>query len=472
MIEKTKLAKLQEENNDIKYVDFKFVDLPGQWQHFTVPIHEFIPKVLEKGIGFDGSSIRGFQGIEESDMMLMPDANSAFIDQFSAPKTISLICSVTHPITNEPYSRDPRGVAKRAEEYLKKSGIATHSFWGPELEGFAFNSLRFSQGPNFATYDIDSEAGIWNSGKEGPNLAHRPRHKEGYFPTPPLDKFQNWRNKVVDNLEAAGISVERQHHEVATGGQFEIDFRYGTLLKTADNVLLYKHILKNTAKEDGLVVTFMPKPLFGDNGSGMHTHQSLWNETTALFYEEKGEPFHLSKIARSYIAGLLAHSPALMAFCAPTTNSYKRLVPGYEAPVNLCYSARNRSAAIRIPTYDDSPNAIRLEFRPPDPSCNPYLAFSAMLMAGMDGIMRGLDPGKPLNKNTYELTEEEKATVPTVPGSLDESLKALEKDHEFLLKGGVFTADLIETWIKHCKEKAQRVSLRPNPAEFMEYSDV
>jgi len=471
MIEQTKLEKLRKDL-DIKYVDFKFVDLPGQWQHFTVPYHELTQKVIEKGIGFDGSSIRGFQGIEESDMMLIPDPNSAFIDIFSEPTTLSIICSVAHPGTLEQYSRDPRGVACRAEKFLKSSGVATDSYWGPELEGFAFSSLSFNQGLNFASYNIDSEAGIWNSGKEEQNLAYRPRHKEGYFPTPPLDKFQNWRNKVVDRLEQAGIIVERQHHEVATAGQFEIDFKYGKLLETADKVLLYKHILKNTAKEDGLVVTFMPKPLFGDNGSGMHTHQSLWNSETPLFYEEKGEPFHLSKTARSYIAGLLAHAPTLMAFCAPTTNSYKRLVPGFEAPVNLCYSARNRSAAIRIPTYDASPAAIRLEFRPPDPSCNPYLAFSAMLMAGIDGIQRGLDPGIPLNKNTYELNDEERAAVPTVPGSLDESLKALEKDHEFLLKGGVFTRDLIGTWIKYCREKAQRVLLRPNPAEFMEYSDV
>ena len=325
---------------------------------------------------------------------------------------------------------------------------------------------------NTSFYHIDSEAGIWNAGKEGKNLAHRPRAKEGYFPVPPTDKFQNWRSAVVTLLENAGIKVERHHAEVATAGQFEIDFTYGTLTKTADKVLLYKYILKNAAAQAGLVATFMPKPLFKDNGSGMHTHQSLWKGKTPLFYDKHGEPFYLSETARHYIGGLLTHAPALMAFCAPTTNSYKRLVPGYEAPVNLCYSARNRSAAGRIPTYSTKPHAIRLEFRPPDPSCNPYLAFSAMLLAGLDGVKNKIDPGVPLDKNTYELPPEEKARIPTVPGSLDESLKSLEKDHTFLLEGEVFTEDFLSMWTTYCKGKADDVRLRPHPYEFELWHDV
>ncbi len=455
----------------IKYIDFKFVDLPGTWQHFTIPAHEFSTALLEEGIGFDGSSIRGFQEIHESDLLLIPDEHTTFLDPFTDEKTLSIICSVSHP-SLEPYARDPRRIAQRAEEHLKTTGIATHSCWGPELEGFVFDSLRFKSTMNEAFYCIDSDAGIWNSGKEGKNLAHRPRSKEGYFPVQPTDKFQNWRSTVVTLLESVGIEVERHHAEVATGGQFEIDFKYGTLTTTADKVLLYKYILKNAAAHAGLVATFMPKPLFKDNGSGMHTHQSLWKGKTPLFYDKQGEPFHISETARHYIGGLLTHAPALMAFCAPTTNSYKRLVPGYEAPVNLCYSARNRSAAVRIPTYNAKPHAIRLEFRPPDPSCNPYLAFAAMLLAGLDGVQNKIDPGTPLDKNTYELPPEEKAQVPTVPGSLDDSLKALEKDNTFLLKGGVFTEDILNTWTTYCKGKADEVRIRPHPYEFELWHDV
>ena len=457
----------------VQVVDVKFCDLPGTWQHFSIPAATLDEDMVREGLGFDGSSIRGFQAINESDMLLMPDLSTAFVDPVLSVPTLSITCDVYDPITLEPYSRDPRFIAFKAEEYLKSSGIATTSFWGPEAEFFIFNSVRFDQNANEGYYYVDSEEGIWNSGSNGTaNLGHRPRHKEGYFPTPPSDRLQDVRSKIMLALISAGVPVEVQHHEVAPAGQAEIDFRFGTLVQTADRLLVYKYIVKNVCHNLGLTATFMPKPLFGDNGSGMHVHQSLWKDDKPLFFDEKGYAL-LSDTARWYIGGLITHAPALLGLCAPTTNSYRRLVPGFEAPVNLMYSQRNRSAICRIPTYSSNPKARRVEFRAPDPSCNPYLAFSAMLMAGLDGIKRKIEPPKPIDEDLYELHDDRKHSIKTVPGSLGEALSALESDHKFLLEGDVFTSDVLEAWLtmKRTKDLAA-VTLRPHPYEFFLYYDA
>ena len=464
---------------DIQIVDLKFNDLPGLWQHFSIPPRELTElddiqtSIWEDGIGFDGSSIRGFQKIQESDMILIPDPASARVDPVCQVPTLSVICDIKDPLTHEPYTRDPRYIAKKAEQYLQTTGVADASYWGPELEFFVFDDIRFDQTENSGYYFVDSVEGEWNSGRdEKPNLGYKPRFKEGYFPVPPHDSLQDIRSEMILTMEQVGITIEVHHHEVATAGQCEIDMKFGPLVATADNVLWYKYIVKNIARKHNKVATFMPKPLFGDNGSGMHTHQSLWKEGQPLFYDASGYAL-TSQMCRWYIGGLLKHGKALMAFAAPTTNSYKRLVPGYEAPVNLVYSARNRSAAARIPVYTDQPKAKRIEFRPPDASANPYLAFSAMLMAGLDGIENQIDPGDPLDKNTYELSPEEAANLHTVPGSLEEALNALEEDHEFMLKGGVFTQDVIDVWLEYKREaEIDAMRLRPHPYEFYLYFDV
>jgi glutamine synthetase len=460
-------------DRNIQVVDVKFCDLPGTWQHFSIPAAALDQSVFTDGLGFDGSSIRGFQAINESDMLLMPDPTTAFVDPVLEVPTLSLVCDIYDPITLEPYSRDPRHIGAKAEAHLRASGVATTSCWGPEAEFFIFNSVRFDQNAHEGYYHIDSDEGIWNAGANGrPNLGHRPRHKEGYFPVPPADRLQDVRSKIMLALIAAGIPVEVQHHEVATAGQAEIDIRFGPLVQTADRLLAYKYIVKNVCHSLGYTATFMPKPLFGDNGSGMHCHQSLWNGDTPLFFDAAGYA-GLSALARHYIGGLIAHAPALLALCAPTTNSYRRLVPGFEAPVNLMYSARNRSAICRIPMYSKSPRAKRVEFRAPDPSANPYLAFAAMLMAGLDGVAKRLEPPAPIDEDLYELHDERKAAIKMVPGSLAESLDALERDHDFLLAGDVFTPDVIETWIamKRSKDVAA-VNLRPHPYEFFLYYDA
>lgn len=472
MTPKDVLAMIKE--HDIKMVDVRFTDIPGTWQHFSLPASALTEDDFVKGIGFDGSSIRGFQAINESDMLVVPDPDTAFIDPMLKIPTLALICDIRDPITGENYTRDPRFIAKKAEEYLRSTGIADTAYFGPEAEFFLFNDVRFDQGSHFGYYFLDSDEGIWNSGadRHGKNLAYRPRYKEGYFPCPPLDTLQDVRSQITLNMMAAGIEVEVHHHEVATAGQCEIDMRFDSLLRMADKLIKYKYIVKNTAREFGLTATFMPKPLFGDNGSGMHCHQSLWKEGQPLFYDPKGYAL-LSDTARWYIGGILTHAPALLAICAPTTNSYRRLVPGFEAPINLVYSQRNRSAAVRIPTYSDSPKARRIEFRAPDPTCNPYLAFAAMLMAGIDGIRNRIEPPPPLDVDIYELTAEEKAHIRGTPGSLAESLDALEADHAFLLEGGVFTPDVIETYLdyKRSRELIQ-VAIRPHPYEFFMYFDA
>ncbi|MGI8564336.1 MAG: type I glutamate--ammonia ligase [Candidatus Dormibacter sp.] len=458
----------------VRVVDVRFVDLPGQWQHFSLPLSALDEEAFQEGLGFDGSSIRGFQAINESDMLLMPDPDTATIDPVLKVPTMFIICDVVDPVTREPYSRDPRFVAKKAESYLRQTGIADVSYFGAEAEFYIFNSLRFDQNANSGYYFIDSEEGIWNSGQDGgaPNLGYRPRFKEGYFPVPPTDKFQDLRSEIMLKLIDAGIDVEVQHHEVGTAGQAEIDLRFNSLTKSADTMLVYKYIVKNVCQQHGYVATFMPKPLFQDNGSGMHCHMSLWKDGETLMHDAD-QYAGLSDLSRWYIGGLLKHAPALLAFCAPTTNSYRRLVPGYEAPINLVYSQRNRSACVRIPAYSQSPKAKRLEFRSPDPSANPYLAFAAMLMAGLDGIQRKLEPPAPVDKDIYELEGEEKAAIANVPGSLGEALNALEADHEFLLQGDVFTADLIETWVEYKrKREVDQVALRPHPWEFFLYHDA
>jgi glutamine synthetase len=463
-----KLAK----ESGAKILDLKFMDFPGLWQHFSTPISALTEASFEEGFGFDGSSIRGWQAINESDMLVMPDPATAIIDPFLAPATLSLVCDVADPITKQRYSRCPRSIAQKAEAYLKSTGIADIAYFGPEAEFFILDDVRFDQTPYSGYYFLDSVEGNWNSGKqENPNLGYKPRYKEGYFPVPPHDVFHNMRSEMVLTMEACGIEVEAHHHEVATGGQAEIDMKFNSLVRMADNVLLYKYIIKNTARKYGKTVTFMPKPLFQDNGSGMHTHQSLWKGNKPLF---AGDGYAgLSEMALHYIGGLLKHAPALIALTNPTTNSFKRLVPGYEAPVNLAYSQRNRSAACRIPMYSQSPRAKRIEFRCPDPACNPYLAFSAMLLAGLDGVQNKLNPGNPLDKDIYELSPEELAEVPSTPASLDAALDALEADHEFLLKGGVFTPDVIETWIAYKRAKeVDALRLRPHPYEFMLYFDI
>ena len=456
----------------VKIVDFKFMDFPGTWQHFSVPARELTESSFTEGFGFDGSSIRGWQAINESDMLILPDPTTSFLDPFRVEPTLSLTCTILDPMTKEPYSRDPRSVALKCEQYVKSTGIADTVFVGPELEFFIFDDVRFDYTANMGFFQVDSVEGIWNSGRdENPNLGHKPRHKEGYFPVPPTDSLQDIRTEMVLTLESCGISTEAHHHEVATAGQCEIDMRFSTLVKGADNAMIYKYVVKNVAHKYGKTVTFMPKPVFGDNGSGMHVHSSLWKKDVPLF---AGDGYAgLSQEALWYIGGILAHAPALIALVAPTTNSYKRLVPGYEAPVNLAYSQRNRSAAIRIPMYSHSPKAKRVEFRPPDPSCNPYLAYTAIVMAGVDGIQNKMDPGDPLDKDIYDLPPEELANVPTVPGSLGAAMDALEKDHDFLLKGDVFTPDVIETWIKYKRQnEVDPVNLRPHPYEFFLYYDI
>jgi glutamine synthetase len=459
-------------SNKIKFVDLKFMDFPGQWQHFTVPSQQFNVDAFENGFGFDGSSIRGWKSINESDMLIIPDPSTMFMDTFINESTLSLICDVYEPSTREKYSRCPRNIAQKASAYLKTTGIADTSYFGPEAEFFVFDDVRFDSQPNGSFYMVDSVEGRWNSGREeGPNLGYKPRYKEGYFPVPPTDSLMNLRNEMVLNLISAGIEVEAQHHEVASGGQCEIDLKFQELVRAADELLMFKYIVKNTAKMNNKSVTYMPKPIFGDNGSGMHVHISLWKKGKPLF---AGPGYAgLSDTALYFVGGLLKHAPSLLAFTNPTTNSYKRLVPGYEAPVNLAYSQNNRSAAIRIPMYSSSPKSKRIEFRCPDPSANPYLAFSAIVLAGLDGIMNRIDPGEPLDKDIYDMKPEELKDVPSTPGSLNEALQALADDHEYLLKGDVFTEDVIETWIKYKFEKEiQPMALRPHPYEFGLYYDV
>ncbi|MGH2684139.1 MAG: type I glutamate--ammonia ligase [Actinomycetota bacterium] len=465
------LRLAQDEN--IEIVDFRFCDLPGLMQHFSVPVSQLTADVFDEGLGFDGSSIRGFQEIQESDMILVPDPATAVIDPFRQHRTLNVNCFVRDPLTGESYSRDPRYIAKKAEEYLTATGIADTIYIGPEAEFFIFDDVRFHQNQNSASYSVDSIEGSWNTGKEeGPNLGYKPRYKEGYFPVPPMDHFQDLRSEMTLRMEQMGIEVELQHHEVGTAGQAEIDIRFDTLTRMADKVMLFKYIVKSVARLHGHTATFMPKPIFQDNGSGMHTHQSLWKGGEPLFFSETGYA-GLSDLARWYIGGLLQHAPAILAFAAPTTNSYKRLVPGYEAPVNLVYSQRNRSASVRIPLYSKSPKAKRLEFRCPDPSANPYLAFSAMLMAGLDGVQNRTEPPDPVDKDLYDLPPEELAAVPQVPSSLDEALAALEADNDFLKAGGVFTDDLIETWVTFKRlNEIDAVRLRPHPWEFHLYYDI
>lgn len=461
----------------IRIVDLRFTDLPGLWQHFSIALPEVGPGLFSDGIGFDGSSIRGFQEIHESDMLLKPDPTTAFVDQMCEVATLAIICDVFDPLLRQPYSRDPRHIAKKAEAYLRGGAVAETCYFGPELEFFIFDSIRFGQDQHCGYYYVESAEGEWNSGRDegaygGGNLGYKPRYKEGYFPVPPHDTLQDIRSQIVLALMDAGVQVEVHHHEVSTAGQNEIDMRFSPLTRMADNVMIYKYVCKNVARRHGKVATFMPKPLFADNASGMHCHQSLWKEGKNLFFDSAGYAL-TSELCRWYIGGLLAHAPALMAFCAPTTNSYKRLVPGYEAPVNLAMSQRNRSAAARIPMYSDSPNAKRVEFRCPDPSANAYLAFAAMLMAGLDGVEKRIDPGDPLDKNIYDLPPEEAKNVQQVPGSLEESLEALEGDRAFLEKGGVFTPDVIDIWIDYKrKREIDPVRLRPHPWEFYLYFDI
>ncbi len=453
-------------------IDYKFMDLPGTWQHFSTPVSEWSDEVYENGVGFDGSSIRGFRAINESDMLLIPDPATAFVDPFARRPTLSFVCNVKDPITKEAYARDPRYIAQKAEAFLKSTGIGDTAYFGPEAEFFIFDDVRFDNAVNKAFYQVDSMEGRWNTGREeNPNLGYKPRYKEGYFPVPPTDKIDHLRDEMVEVLEACGVRVEAQHHEVASGGQAEIDVRFDSLLKMADTLALFKYIVKNVARRNNKVATFMPKPLFGDNGSGMHVHVSIWKGGKNLFAGDASAG--LAQPALYFIGGLLKHARALVAITSPTTNSYKRLVPGYEAPVNLAYSQRNRSAAVRIPMYHVSPKAKRIEFRCPDPATNGYLCFAAMLLAGIDGIKNRIDPGAPLDRNIYDLSPEERKGVPSTPGSLEEALDALEKDHDFLLQGDVFTADVLETWIKYKREnEADSVRLRPHPQEYALYFDI
>ncbi|MCI3275182.1 type I glutamate--ammonia ligase [Streptomyces cylindrosporus] len=456
-------------DEDVKFVDVRFCDVPGIMQHFTVPVGVFDP---DGELAFDGSSIRGFQAIHESDMALRADLQTARVDPFRKDTTLIVNFFIHDPVTGEQYSRDPRNVAKKAETYLVSTGIADAAYFGPEAEFYVFDSARFETRTNEAFYHIDSEAGAWNTGALQDNRGYKVRYKGGYFPAPPVDHFADLRAEMTLELIKARILVEKQHHEVGTAGQAEINYRFNTLLHAADDLQLYKYVIKNVAWRNGRTATFMPKPIFGDNGSGMHTHQSLWQGGSPLFYDEEGYA-GLSESARHYIGGLLKHAPSLLAFTNPTVNSYHRLVPGFEAPVNLVYSQRNRSACIRIPITGADPRAKRLEFRAPDPSCNPYLAFSAMLLAGLDGIRNKTEPPDPVDKDLYELAPEEHASVPQLPTDLPSVLHALESDHEYLLQGDVFTSDLVETWIdlKHTNELAP-LQLRPHPHEFELYFDV
>jgi glutamine synthetase len=453
----------------VKEIDVKFSDIRGIMQHFSLPLASFDEDAFTEGIGFDGSSIRGFQSIEQSDLNLFPDPTTAFIDPIPDSPTLSIVCDV-FDITGEPYSRDPRGVAKRAEAYLKETGLADISYFGPEAEFYIFTSAAWGSSEHGSFYEVDSHEGFWNTSKNGtPNLAHRPRIKEGYFPVPPVDKLQDLRSKMVETMMSVGINIEVHHHEVGGAGQAEIDMRFSPLLKMADQLQFYKYIIKNVADQEGYTVTFMPKPIFADNGSGMHCHMSLWKGNTNIFYDKNGYAL-LSDTAKYYIGGILKHAASILAFGAPTTNSYRRLVPGYEAPVNLVYSARNRSAAVRIPMYSSNPKAKRIEFRAPDPTANPYLLFSAMLMAGLDGIKNKIDPGEP---SDYDLYEEHGKPTPTVPGSLGDALNALAADYEYLLEGGVFTQDLIEMYYDYKKKnEVDPIALRPHPYEFNLYFDA
>ncbi|MBN1516078.1 type I glutamate--ammonia ligase [Candidatus Sumerlaeota bacterium] len=469
------LKKIKDE--EVQIVDLRFMDFPGQWQHTSFPAAFVDADALEEGFGFDGSSIRGWKAIDESDMLLMPDCSTAMIDPFMAVKTLAIYCNIHDPITREPYTRDPRNIAQKAEAYLKETGIADAAFFGPELEFFIFDEVLFDNSQNAGFFKIDSREGRWNTGKRFDNgqfeeiqLSHIPRYKEGYFPVPPIDSLQDLRSEMVLELIKAGIDVECHHHEVATGGQAEIDMKFATLTKMADQAVLYKYIIKNVAHRNGRTVTFMPKPLYGDNGSGMHVHMSLWKDGQPLF--AGNEYAGISEMALHAIGGILKHASSIVAFACPTTNSFKRLVPGYEAPINLAYSQRNRSAAVRIPMYSASPKSKRIEFRTPDPSCNTYLAFSAMVMAALDGIENKIDPGEPLDRNIYDLPAEIAAKVPKVPAGLDEALAALEADHEYLLKGDVFTKDVIEAWIDYkMTNEVQQLRLRPAPIEFSMYYD-
>jgi len=455
-----------------RMVDFKFVDFPGVWQHFSIPLKELNEDSFEDGFGFDGSSIRGWQPIHASDMKIVPDPKTAIMDPFTREPTLSLICNIADPITHEPYSRDPRHIAKKAEAYLKSTGLADNAYFGPEAEFFIFDNIRYDQNTNEGYYHIDSEEGQWNTGSNnGKNLGYKPRYKEGYFPVSPTDSLNDLRTEMVLEMEKIGIHVECQHHEVATAGQAEIDMRFAPLVESGDKLMWFKYIVKNVAKRHNRTVTFMPKPLFDDNGSGMHVHVSLWKGDTPLFAGDRYAG--LSQMALYFIGGLLKHAGAVCAFCNPTTNSYRRLVPGYEAPINLAYSSRNRSAAIRIPMYSPNPKSKRIEFRTPDPSCNGYLAFSAILMAGLDGIQNQIDPGEPLDKNIYKLTPEELKNVNHSPASLEEALDALRADHEFLLRGDVFTQDVIDTWIDYKMEhEVKPLRARPVPYEFSLYYDI
>jgi glutamine synthetase len=458
--------------NGAVVVDLRFMDFPGLWQHFTVPISELEESSFEDGFGFDGSSIRGWQPIHASDMLVVPDATTAKMDPFYEAPTLVLICNIVDPVTREPYTRDPRNIAQKADAYLKSSGIGDVAYIGPEAEFFIFDDIRFESTRFSAFYEIDSVEGNWNTGRdEGPNLGYKPRHKEGYFPVPPMDKFQDLRTEMVLTLQNLGIEIEAQHHEVATAGQAEIDMRFKPLLQMSDQLMWFKYVLKNVAYRHNHTVTFMPKPLFEDNGTGMQTHISIWKENQPLFAGDKYAG--ISQEALYGIGGILKHCRALTAFTNPTTNSYKRLVPGFEAPVNLAYSSRNRSAAVRLPMYSTSPKAKRIEFRTPDPSCNGYLAFSAMLMAVIDGIQNKIDPGDPLDKDIYNLPPEELAEIPSAPGSLDEAIEALKADQEFLLKGDVFTQDAIDMWIEYKTEnEINDIKLRPHPHEFYLYYDI
>jgi glutamine synthetase len=459
--------------HDVKIVDLKFTDLPGMWQHFSMMAGELTEDLFEEGCGFDGSSIRGFQAINESDMLLFPDPTTAIIDPVCKVPTLSITCNIKDPITLENYTRDVRYIAQKAEAYLQSTGIADTSYWGPEAEFYLLNDIRYGQNQHSGFYSVDSVEGSWNSGREeNPNLGYKPRYKEGYFPVPPSDTLQDLRSEICLKLIEAGVDVEVHHHEVGTAGQGEIDIRYGELTVTGDKMALYKYIIKNVARENNLVATFMPKPLFQDNGSGMHVHQSLWKDGKNIFYDPQGYSL-LSEDALYYIGGLLAHARSLCAIIAPTTNSYKRLVPGYEAPVNIAYSQRNRSACVRIPVYSKSEKAKRIEFRPPDPACNPYLAFSALLLAGLDGIQNRIHPGDPLDRDLYDLEPEELADIESTPASLGDALDALEEDHEYLLKGDVFTQDVLDTWIDYKREnEVDAVNIRPHPYEFYLYHDI
>ena len=460
------------EKNNARMVDFKFVDFPGVWQHFSVPVSELDEGSFDSGFGFDGSSIRGWQPIHASDMLIIPDPKTAVMDPFMQERTLSLICNIVDPITKEPYTRDPRHIAQKAENYLKSTGIADTAFFGPEAEFFIFDHIAFDQSVNEGFYRIDSSEGRWNTGDEtSQNLGYKPRYKEGYFPVPPTDSQQDLRTEMVLEMEKVGIHIECQHHEVATAGQAEIDMRFAPLVESGDKLLWFKYIVKNVARRHNKTVTFMPKPLFDDNGSGMHIHVSLWKGNDPLFAGDRYGG--LSEMAMHFMGGMLKHARALSAICNPTTNSYRRLVPGFEAPINLAYSSRNRSASFRIPMYSSNPKAKRIEYRTPDPSCNGYMACAAMLMAGLDGVQNKVDPGAPLDKNIYKLSPEELKDVGKAPASLEEALMALQNDHEFLLKGDVFTQDVIDTWIDYKMEhEVNPIRLRPVPMEFSMYYDI